>query len=143
MSATATPTCPLGLTADSLSAWRDQALPAADERHITAHVATCRACQRVIAAHESLAGALQADQPPAPDPRNWSRLRQRIASARPAARFAPRSFAPRWRRAAVWSGLGAVAAALVISRSSSRCSGNWGSVACHAPRRPPRRLALP
>ena len=144
MSATATPTCPLGLTADSLSAWRDQALPAADERHITSHVATCRACQRVIAAHESLAGALQADQPPAPDPRNWSRLRQRIASARPAARFAPRSFAPRWRRAAVWSGLGAVAAALVISAlffslfgqlatlRGGKTSHNAGPVSSHA-----------
>ena len=115
MSATTTPICPLGLTTDDLSAWRDRALASAGERRITAHVATCPACQRSIATHDALAAALRAERPPAPDPDAWPLLQARIASARPAARFAARPWAPRWRRAAVWSGMSAVAAAVIIS----------------------------
>lgn len=114
MSAPTIPTCPLGLTADDLSAWRDHALNAADERRITSHTGSCPACQRTIAAHAALAAALQADQPPAPDPRNWSRLHARINGERlahtrgaTAARHAPRR--------AIWGSLGAAAAVLLIS----------------------------
>lgn len=115
MNAPTIPTCPLGLTDGDLSAWRDHALAPADERRITAHTSACPACQRVIASHEALAAALRAEQPPAPDPLNWARLQERIVSARPATRFVAQLSAPRWRRAAVWSGLGAAVAALVIS----------------------------
>jgi hypothetical protein len=115
MSALTIPNCPLGLTPDDLSAWRDHTLTPADERRITAHTSACPACQRVIAAHETLAAALRSVQPPAPDPRNWVSLQERIASTRPATRFPLRLSTPRWRRAAVWSGLGAMVAALVIS----------------------------
>ncbi|HEU0025977.1 MAG TPA: zf-HC2 domain-containing protein [Ktedonobacterales bacterium] len=115
MNASTIPTCPLGMTAGDLSAWRDHALTPADERRITAHTSACPACQQVIAAHEALAAIMRSDEPPAPDPRNWTRVQARIASARPATRFAARQWAPRWRRAALWSGMGAAAAALVIS----------------------------
>ncbi len=115
MSATATPTCPLGLSADDLSAWRDQTLSAEETRRIKSHVPACDACRRVIAAHGALAFALRADEPPAPDPLNWSRLQARIATGVAPARNPAPARGPRWRRAAFWSGLSAATAALVIS----------------------------
>lgn len=113
MSAPATPACALGLSADDLSAWRDHTLAPEAERRITAHASGCPACQRTIAAHEALATALQAEQPPAPDPRNWPRLQARISDSW---RRAPAM--PTLRRAqrhAVWGGLSAAAAVLLIS----------------------------
>jgi len=103
--------CPLGLTPDDLSAWRDHALSPEDERRITAHTSGCPACQRTLAAHDALATALRAEQPPTPDPRNWSRLQARIAhssSRAPAAQ-------PRAQRPAIWGGLGAAVAVLLLS----------------------------
>ncbi len=114
MSAPTIPTCPLGLTADDLSAWRDHALSVADEQRITSHTRGCPACQRTIAAHAALAAALQADQPPAPDPRNWSRLHARINGER-LARTPSAPTARRTPRRAIWGGLGAAAAVLLIS----------------------------
>lgn len=110
------PPCTLGLTADDLSAWRDHYLSATDIARMTEHVYGCRACQRIIAADETLASVLLADQPPAPDPRNWPRLHARIAGASPAASVQrPVAPSPRCGRAAVWSSVGAVAAVLLIS----------------------------
>lgn len=114
MSATHLPPCPLGLTPDDLSAWRDHTLPPGEERRVAAHIAGCAACGRTLDAHEALAAALAAEQPPAPDPRNWARLQARIAAARPLAPAVPRRVTPQ-RRAAVWSGLSAVAAVLLLS----------------------------
>src|SRR6185437_5769653 len=114
MSAPTIPICPLGLTADDLSAWRDHALKATDERRITSHTGGCPACQRTIAAHAALAAALQAEQPPAPDPRNWSRLHARINGERLARTPSPLA-ARHTPRHAIWGGLGAAAAVLLIS----------------------------
>ncbi len=110
MSAPTTSHCPLGITPDDLSAWRDHALPSDEEQRITTHIATCPACQRIIAADDALAATLVADQPPAPDAQNWQRLQARIAANTPstaAQRHAPRR--------ALWSGLAAAAAVLLIS----------------------------
>lgn len=110
MSAPTTAHCPLGLTPDDLSAWRDHTLPSDEERRITAHLATCLACQRILAADETLAATLAADQPPPPNPRNWQRVQARIAgNQRPA--LNPH----RVPRRALWSGLAAAAAVLLIS----------------------------
>ncbi len=110
MSAPTTAPCTLGLTPDNLSAWRDHTLPPTEEQRISAHISACAACQRITAADDALAATLAADQPPAPDPRNWSRLRARIAANDPATaalRHTPRR--------ALWSGLAATAAVLLIS----------------------------
>lgn len=114
MSAPTTPACPLGLSADDLSAWRDHALPATAAERISAHASGCLACQRIIAAHEALAAAAQTEEAPAPDPRAWPQLQARIAAAQHGR--APASPAlSRARRPAVWGGLGAVAAVLLLS----------------------------
>lgn len=110
MSAPTTSHCPLGLTPDDLSAWRDHTLASNEERRITAHVASCPTCQRIIAADDALAATLAEDQPPTPDPRNWQQLQARIggnAQSTAARRQAPRR--------AFWSGLAAIAAVLLIS----------------------------
>ncbi|HEX8997805.1 MAG TPA: hypothetical protein VF812_17380 [Ktedonobacterales bacterium] len=113
MSVSTPPTCPLGLTPDDLSAWRDQALAPADERRIAAHTSACPACQRIIAAHNALATTLHAEQAPAPDPRNWSKLQARISGERSGASIAP--VRPRAQRPGVWAGLSAVAAVVLLS----------------------------
>jgi hypothetical protein len=115
MSAPTTPACPLGLSADDLSAWRDQALPAAAAERISAHASGCLACQRIIAMHEALAAAAQAEQPPAPDPRAWLRLQARIAASQQSRRAPANPSLSRARRPAVWGGLGAAAAVLLLS----------------------------
>lgn len=113
MSAPTTPTCPLGLTSDDLSAWRDHTLSSADERRITVHAGACPACQRTIVAHDALAAALRAESPPAPDPRNWSKLQARIAANGHRASASPAHW--RTRRSAIWGGLGAAVAVLLLS----------------------------
>jgi hypothetical protein len=115
MSATTTPACLLGLTPDDLSAWRDRAFGADEELRVTAHVSGCPACQEVIAEHGALAAGLRAEGTPAPDPRNWARVQARITAGLTTAREAGLASAPRWRRTAIWSGLSAAAAAVIIS----------------------------
>lgn len=115
MSAPTTPACPLGLSADDLSAWRDRALAPAEEQRIAAHVSGCVACQRIIAAHETLAAAVRADQPPAPDPRAWPHLQARIASSQKPHRGLASPTVGHAPRPAVWGGLGAAAAVLLLS----------------------------
>jgi len=114
MSAPSTPACPLGLRADDLSAWRDRALSLAEQQRISAHLGACPACQRIIAAHEALAAAALAEQPPTLDPRGWPQLQARITAAQPAARRAAPALG-RTPRRAMWGGLGAAAAVLLLS----------------------------
>lgn len=106
-------TCALGLTPDDLSAWRDHALAPADERRITAHTGACPTCQRIITADNAISTALHAEQPPAPDPRDWSRLQARISSERSGVFATPAL--RRVQRPAIWGGLSAAAAVLLIS----------------------------
>lgn len=117
MSAPSAPACPLGLRADDLSAWRDHALPLAEEQRISAHLSGCPACQRIIGAHQALAAAALAEQPPALDPRGWPQLQARIAAAQPAPRrmHAAAPALSRTPRRAMWGGLGAAAAVLLLS----------------------------
>lgn len=115
MSASTIPPCPLGLSSDDLSAWRDHALSSADQRRIDSHIRSCPACQGTLAAHEALATALRTEQTPAPDPRNWPQLQARITSANGQRRAIRRSAARPTLRPALWGGLGAAAAVLLIS----------------------------
>ena len=115
MSASTTPTCPIGLTSDDLSAWRDHALAPDDERRIADHIGSCPACPRTVTAHEALVTALRTEQSPAPDPRNWPQLQARITSANGQRRATRRSATRHTQRHALWGSLGAVAAVLLIS----------------------------
>ena len=109
----ATSPCPLGFTADDLSAWRDYALSAADERRITTHVGSCLACQRIIVTHDALAAALRAEQPPTLSPQVWRQLQAQIVAGPTTASVA--SHPPGWRSATLWSGLGAVAVVFILA----------------------------
>lgn len=118
MSATVTPTCPLGLLPDDLSAWRDSALSADETQRLNAHVYACPACLRTISAHEALAAGLHDEQEPAPGPRNWSRVRARMTTGHTSARTRLPA------RAAIWSGVGAVAAAAILVALFASAFGN-------------------
>jgi hypothetical protein len=108
----ATSPCTLRFTADDLSALRDHALSVDDERRITAHVGSCLACQRIIATYDALASALRAEQPPTLPPRVWRQLQAQIVADPTVS--AP-SHPPRWRSAAFWNSLGAVAAVVILA----------------------------
>ncbi|GEM_PF-2447083 len=56
--------CKHGLTAASLSAWRDHDLLDGEAREIGAHVATCAACQQRLYEYDSLIAALRAQPVP-------------------------------------------------------------------------------
>jgi hypothetical protein len=71
-------TCSLGVSRETLSAWRDRALPDAEAQRIAAHVARCSACQRRLAQFARIAAAVQ--RQPAPDlrVRTWRGLQVRL-----------------------------------------------------------------
>ncbi len=56
--------CPLRLTGDMLTAWRDGALPASDAQRIADHLASCDACRSRIATFDRGAGALRPQSEP-------------------------------------------------------------------------------
>src|SRR5258708_19693615 len=101
------PACALGLTAATLSAWRDQSLSAAEAEQIRAHVAPCPACQQRLADYEAIAHALRAQRVLAPDERLWRAVRAGMAQ--------PRQRAPlNLPHVPLWQTLVATAAALLL-----------------------------
>ena len=107
MSAEPIPACALGLTAATLSAWRDQSLSAAEAEQIRAHAARCPACQQRLADYEAIAHALRAQRVPAPDERLWRGVRAGMAQSR---QRAPLNLP----RVPLWQTLVATAAALLL-----------------------------
>jgi YVTN family beta-propeller protein len=93
MSDATIPGCALGVTVQTLSAWRDQALPAQEQERMRVHIAGCASCQRRLAQYDAVARALKTLPTPEPvggfgrNPRlmehsperilRWSRLRLR------------------------------------------------------------------
>jgi YVTN family beta-propeller protein len=93
MSDATIPGCALGVSVQTLSAWRDQALPAQEQERMRVHIAECDSCQRRLAQYDAVARALKALPPPEPvggygrNPRltehspqralSWNRLRRR------------------------------------------------------------------
>src|SRR5262245_12400076 len=59
------PLCPLRLTAQTLSAYRDEALATADAERIYLHLPTCPTCRRRLDAYETLARRARAVPMPA------------------------------------------------------------------------------
>ncbi len=101
------PGCAFNLPVETLSAWRDRALPDAEARRVAAHVASCPACRQRLAEYDAVTRALKTLTVPEPVGgygRN-PRLRTDHAGSRVWARL--RRVPP--------GGLGAVAAALLIA----------------------------
>jgi virginiamycin B lyase len=87
------PDCRLGVSVQTLSAWRDHALPIQDQEQLRVHIAGCIGCQRRLADYDGVARALKTMPTPEPvggyghNPRltwqspqtmlRWSRLRIR------------------------------------------------------------------
>jgi hypothetical protein len=99
--------CALGVSGQTLSAWRDGALPDVEARRIAGHVAACHACQRRLARFERIASALRRQPAPNLGARTWAGIQAHLA----AKKRRPVS----GRHAAAFSGLGAAAAAAVVA----------------------------
>ena len=96
MSLDTLPTCPLGLTAENFSGWRDGDLSSDRMQRIESHLAACAACQQRLAGFQRIADDLQLIIPePALDVAHfWTDLRLRSAHTPQARRrfaFRPRS----------------------------------------------------
>jgi hypothetical protein len=112
MSLDTLPTCPLGLTAENLSGWRDGDLSPDRMQRIESHLAACAACQHRLAGFQRIADDLQLIPEPALDVAHfWTDLRLRSAHT-PQAR---RRFAGHRDPRRTFVGLGAVAAVLLIT----------------------------
>lgn len=65
------PTCPLGVSERALSALRDGAMSGTEAARLAAHIETCPACGKRIAAFDDIATTLRSEHPPEPDERLW------------------------------------------------------------------------
>src|SRR5579863_2305860 len=98
--------CALGISGETLSAWRNRTLPEGEARRITRHVATCAACQSRLDQFARIAAALQRQSVPDLRAQTWRGLRARLAQKE-------HSSMP--LRRAAFSGLGAIAAIAVVA----------------------------
>ncbi|WIG60576.1 MAG: hypothetical protein OJF49_003324 [Ktedonobacterales bacterium] len=72
------PRCALGLTSRTLSTWRAQGVSATEAERISAHVSSCAACQRQLAAYDAMDAVLRAQPVLAPPASDWDELCERI-----------------------------------------------------------------
>jgi len=103
------PTCAEQIGTETLSAWRDSLLPAAEMERIAEHSAGCAACRGHLAAFEQVARALRRQRELEPGARIRAGVLRRVAH-RGRAR-ARRSAARRW---ALTGGAGALAATVAL-----------------------------
>src|SRR5262245_49329511 len=99
--------CTLDLSVETLSAWRDRALPEAEMQRIAQHSSTCVACRTRLAEYDAMAHALKTLTIPEPLGGYGRNPRLRAASGGRHRRMQLSVVPP--------SGLGAVAAALLIA----------------------------
>lgn len=97
--------CRANIAAETLAAWRDQALPANEQARLGAHIPTCAACQAILRHLAELARTLQSQRIPNPDARLWRRVQARIQSPPAPVRRSAR---------VVWGSVGTLATLLVI-----------------------------
>lgn len=103
--------CPLGLTPQQLSAWRDRLAAPEEARRIEAHVRACDACRSWLAEFDRLAEPLRTERVPEPDERLWQAVRMSLVD--PSRRGGSgRGGGPHGRS---WSALAAVAAVLLLA----------------------------
>lgn len=119
MTPSSTYRCPLGIDEQTLSAWRDGLLGAAEAQRLEAHLAGCRACQLCLDQFDRLASTLRRQREPYLRPYVWSGLLARIESS-PRRRFGRRG-------PVVWGGvLSAVAALLLVALFAALLSQHLG-----------------
>jgi YVTN family beta-propeller protein len=104
------PGCALDLSVETLSAWRDQVLPAREQERVLAHLPGCAACRQRLAQYDAAAHALRTLL--TPEPVGGYGRNPRLAER------SPRSIL-RWSRLRVRNGppisLNSLAAALIIA----------------------------
>jgi hypothetical protein len=100
--------CALGISEDTLSAWRDGLLPAAEMRRLDEHATTCPSCRARLDSFDAISRALRSQRPPDLRDRVWERTRWRIAHERTGRLILG--------RARLWQGtLGLAAAAVLVA----------------------------
>lgn len=76
------PACEHGISAQTLSAWRDGDLPADEAVRITAHVAQCPASQARLADYDDIIQAMRTQRVPRADERLWHAVHASINKSR-------------------------------------------------------------
>lgn len=104
--------CPDGVSAETLSALRDELLPAAEAERLRTHAASCIACRARLAQHDELRRALLAQPELEPGERIVAGVRERLGRRLARRRLALLPGAP--RSPLRWSGLGALASAAAV-----------------------------
>jgi hypothetical protein len=99
--------CALGLSGETLSAWRDRLLPEADAQHIALHVTDCAACQRWLTQFTQVAAAIQRQREPDLRAQTWRGLQSRLIQREQQSRRFPRT--------AAFSSIGAIALLALIA----------------------------
>lgn len=104
--------CADGVSAEALSALRDELLPVSEAERLRLHAARCPTCHARIAQHDELRRALRAQPELEPGERIVEGVRERLGQL-PTQRRLPR-LRGTTRTPLRWSGLGALAAAAAV-----------------------------
>lgn len=108
MSAQTIPSCTLSLPVETLSAWHDGALDAAETQRVGAHAETCPGCRARLAAYERAGRALRMQQPPEPGDQLWRDVQHSFIAV-------PRDPETTRGRRRLLGGMGALAAVLLLA----------------------------
>ena len=141
MSADIIPACALRLSAGTLSAWRDGALEPTEARRVEIHVGECAACRAQLAEYAAVATALRAIPEPAPDG-GYGRNPRLLTPRAPTTRTARTRF-PLASRVRTGSGLGALAAVLLLALGFAAIFSHLSAGGAIAPRTPATAAASP
>src|ERR1051326_1012382 len=114
------PACSLNVSAQTLSAWRDDLLSAAEAEQLNQHLRTCPACQQQLQDFERIAMLLRRQRELDPGAQIWHGVQTRLS--RPQRRWAVR---PPGR--AFFSGLAAAVMLLLVVALFARVLGNWAN----------------
>ncbi len=104
--------CAEHISAETLSAWRDDLLPVAEMRRLTEHAAGCAACQAELARFDEVAQALRRQPELRPGDRIVEGVRRRASPQRGGRALRPRGRG--WASARVLAPIAAVAAVLLL-----------------------------
>jgi anti-sigma factor RsiW len=102
--------------AEDVAAYALGSLEDSERARVVAHVATCAACEKLLAEYRAVAGALAiALAPVSPPPEAWTTIRAAVRQRRArASRWTWPVVLPQWLRLARWPAVVALVALLVI-----------------------------
>lgn len=119
MTSPTAPSCPLGVSAATLSAWRDGLLDERVADQLATHAPACAACRAQLSAFERLGATVRSGADPDLREPVWSGLRARILRGEKPG--------PNLRMKALWGGgIATVAAALLVALFLTLLSGHSG-----------------